>query len=316
MLPYKFVVLGGTFDLLHAGHHKLLHKAFEVGQKVVIGLTSDYFNQSRHKKTFQTYELRKKALTAFLKQSGYHLRFKILSIHDLYGQADTNPLLEAIIVTPETRTNAHLINKNRIKMKLNPLFIIEIGHSLDQRKNRLSSSRIRDGEITADGYHLLTLLKKIADKTLPEKIRLQFKTPLGKLLTHPPKRNGRIITVGDITSHNFLKQGIIPNLAIIDLKTNRDQHFQNILEVGFADKKYKKISNPAGMITHDLIMAISQAKNSLIVVDGEEDLAVIPTVLLSPLGTYVFYGQPNQGLVEILVTPQIKQNLLEKLQLV
>jgi uncharacterized protein (UPF0218 family) len=45
-------------------------------------------------------------------------------------------------------------------------------------------------------------------------------------------------------------------------------------------------------------------------------LAVIPAVLLSPLGSYVYYGQPDQGLVEILVTPEIKQNLLKKLQLI
>jgi pantetheine-phosphate adenylyltransferase len=112
MLPYKQVVLGGTFDLLHIGHHKLLKTAFESGQFVTIGLTSDNFNHSRQKKSSQIYEKRKTQLTSFLQQNGWQNRYRILQIHDLYGKADTNPKLEAIIVTPETRTNAHLINKN------------------------------------------------------------------------------------------------------------------------------------------------------------------------------------------------------------
>jgi cytidyltransferase-like protein len=58
MLPYKQVVLGGTFDLLHIGHHKLLKTAFESGQFVTIGLTSDNFNHSRQKKKLSN--LRKK----------------------------------------------------------------------------------------------------------------------------------------------------------------------------------------------------------------------------------------------------------------
>jgi cytidyltransferase-like protein len=315
MLPFKQVVLGGTFDLLHAGHHKLLHKAFEIGQFVVIGLTSDSFNKSRHKQTFQNYEIRKRALIKFLQQSGYQSRFHILPIHDLYGQADTNSQLEAIIVTPETRSNAHLINKNRIKMKLKPLFIIEVSHSLDQKRYRVSSTRIRAGEITPDGHDFVSLLEKIADTPLSETVKSHFKSPLGKLLSQPPKRSGKIITVGDITSHTFLKHGIIPNLVIIDLKTKRDHQFDNILDVGFADNDYKKIPNPAGMITSKLIKAVHLTKKSLIVVEGEEDLAVIPSVLLSPLGTYVYYGQPDEGLVEVKVTPEIKQELLEKLNL-
>ncbi len=316
MLPYKQVVLGGTFDLLHIGHHKLLKTAFESGQFVTIGLTSDNFNHSRQKKSSQIYEKRKTQLTSFLQQNGWQNRYRILQIHDLYGKADTNPKLEAIIVTPETRTNAHLINKNRLKNRLNPLYIIEVTPAVDQNRNRLSSTRIREGEITPQGQNLSTLLKKIADNTLPEKIKLQFKLPIGSLIKHPPKRSGKIITVGDITTHTFLKQGLIPNLAIVDLKTKRNQHFADLSEIGLADTQYKKVLNPAGMITTALINAIGKPKKSLLVVEGEEDLAVIPAVLLSPLGSYVYYGQPDQGLVEILVTPEIKQNLLKKLQLI
>jgi hypothetical protein len=35
----------------------------------------------------------------------------------------------------------------------------------------------------------------------------------------------------------------------------------------------------------------------LILVKGEEDLAVIPAAILAPPGSLVFYGQPGEGVV-------------------
>jgi uncharacterized protein (UPF0218 family) len=80
--------------------------------------------------------------------------------------------------------------------------------------------------------------------------------------------------------------------------------------------QFKKVINPAGMITTSLIKALNKPKTSLIVIDGEEDLAVIPAVLLNPLGTYVYYGQPDEGIVEVKITPEIKQTVLDKLGLI
>ena len=39
----RTIALGGTFEILHKGHRKLLSKAFQLGDKIIIGLTSDEF---------------------------------------------------------------------------------------------------------------------------------------------------------------------------------------------------------------------------------------------------------------------------------
>ena len=54
---------------------------------------------------------------------------------------------------------------------------------------------------------------------------------------------------------------------------------------------------------------------SVLIVDGEEDLAVIPFVLASPLGWTILYGQPNEGVVELVVTSETKQTVLQLLGL-
>src|SRR2546428_13289582 len=38
---YRAVAVGGTFDILHAGHERLLAKAFELGEVVFVGLSRD-----------------------------------------------------------------------------------------------------------------------------------------------------------------------------------------------------------------------------------------------------------------------------------
>jgi uncharacterized protein (UPF0218 family) len=50
-------------------------------------------------------------------------------------------------------------------------------------------------------------------------------------------------------------------------------------------------------------------------ITGEEDLAVLPFVLVAPLNFQILYGQPNEGIVAIFITNDIKKramNLLEK----
>ena len=60
----KKVITYGTYDLLHRGHIKLLQRAREMGDYLVVGLSSDEFNAVKHKKAFYSYEERKLVLEA------------------------------------------------------------------------------------------------------------------------------------------------------------------------------------------------------------------------------------------------------------
>ncbi|MHA1784404.1 MAG: GTP-dependent dephospho-CoA kinase family protein [Candidatus Helarchaeota archaeon] len=121
---------------------------------------------------------------------------------------------------------------------------------------------------------------------------------------NPPK----IICVGDVVSRNLLNAGIKVNIFIIDGKTLRTEKE----EVGFSGEQKIVISNPQGFIMSKVWEILEEAMKSdkqvEILVNGEEDLLGLPAVILAPLNSLVFYGQPpifgSSGLVMIHVTKE------------
>ena len=60
----KRILTYGTFDLLHYGHIRLLKRAKELGDYLIVALSTDEFNQIKGKKAYHDYETRKKMLEA------------------------------------------------------------------------------------------------------------------------------------------------------------------------------------------------------------------------------------------------------------
>ncbi len=58
----KRVITYGTYDLLHWGHIRLLKRAKNLGDYLIVGLSTDEFNESKGKKAFHDFETRKKML--------------------------------------------------------------------------------------------------------------------------------------------------------------------------------------------------------------------------------------------------------------
>ena len=152
---------------------------------------------------------------------------------------------------------------------------------------------------------------------LPEKLRDQLKNPLGNLIkdNDPNKKNvlkkiyaeSIIITVGDRTTENMAQLGLRPQIQIIDGLEKRNQ-----LPVPADDAINTKLSckNPPGEITEESMQVIQKAFSCeppvRIIVDGEEDLLVIPVCIYAPENSVVMYGQPNEGLVIVHITPEIQ----------
>lgn len=60
----KRILTYGTFDLLHYGHIRLLKRAKELGDYLIVALSTDEFNELKGKKAYHNYETRKKMLEA------------------------------------------------------------------------------------------------------------------------------------------------------------------------------------------------------------------------------------------------------------
>ena len=144
------------------------------------------------------------------------------------------------------------------------------------------------------------------DAELNKDIINDLKKPLGKLYPNfedaidEIKSSNFLISVGDATFNNLTKYELYPNIGIIDNLIQRKNHtHENI----YADHIFS-VDNPAGCITDDLWETIGHAlelsntgESYVIEVKGEEDLAVLPCILLSDSETTILYGQPNEGLV-------------------
>ena len=144
------------------------------------------------------------------------------------------------------------------------------------------------------------------DAELNKDIILELKKPLGKLYPNfedaieEIKSSKFLISVGDATFNNLTKYGLSPNIGIIDNLIQRKNHTHDIIHA----EKVLKVKNPAGTITDGLWETIGQALelsndgvSYVIEVEGEEDLAVLPCILMANPQTTILYGQPNEGLV-------------------
>ena len=160
---------------------------------------------------------------------------------------------------------------------------------------------------------------------LPDSKRDSFKNPLGVLLPESQadkagieqylQDDSYIITVGDRTTEKLVNFGIIPSLQIIDGIEKREKRESIKLE-GTVELT---VDNPPAEITDSAIEVIkkvfSMAGKVRIMVSGEEDLLVLPVCVYAPENSVVMYGQPNQGLVIVKVTPEIRNKAQKLLDL-
>ena len=325
-MKYKLVICGGTFDLLHSGHKSFLTQIFHVSEKVTIGLTSNVYTSKFKNQTSEDFKIRKKNLEDFLLSIGVKGRFEISPIEDIYGPLlDKNLRADALVVTPQTNRAAIGINNERKDLGLPAIKILIIKMDPAEDGELISSSRIRSGEINREGRLYVNPDWEGRNFILPESLRPELQKPFGKVLKSVPSglSPDKTITIGDVATQRFNKNKIGQLLSIVDFAVKRERKFDKLSELGFSKRiETKIVKNPAGSVNFRLFEQIDSAfkkeERRVILVEGEEDLAVLPAILTAPLGFTIFYGQPDQGLVEVLVTEQVKEkayNLLSKFKL-
>ena len=151
MKKYNKVCLGGTFDNIHIGHEVLLKKAFDLSAEVIIGLTSDEKAiQKRLNQDLKSYKHRHLLLTKFISDN-FQETYSIVKLHDDWGPGIFDKDLEAIIVSEETMEVGNKLNLERESRNLPQLEIISISMILGSDGKKVSSTRIRNGEINLDG---------------------------------------------------------------------------------------------------------------------------------------------------------------------
>lgn len=312
---YSHVFVAGTFDQLHAGHHALLDAAIGAGEHVTIGLTSDAFVKKYKTASIQPFDLRKKNLEAWLEKTGFIEKCTVIPIDDPYEPAASDPKGEVLVVTEDNKARGEEINEKRKSRGLPPFAFLVLPLVPAEDTKPISSTRVRAGEITTTGKLIM-----------PDALRPELGAPLGDLLTGDAigtsiekNRNGVIITVGDMTAKTLLTAGIVPNFIIVDFQVERKPYPDN-------DEKLKKLNlftinvrSGPGFISNQAIETIQKwanhpAEKMILAITGEEDLLTLPVVAYGPAGAVVYYGQPNEGMVEVVISDEKKTKASEFLR--
>lgn len=124
------VCVGGSFNILHAGHLALLGAAVREadGGTVFVGITSDQLSDKGYPRPL--FEIRSQCVISVLQDFGcqYHVITQIDSAYPpaLTGEIDGMRTITAIIVSQETAQRAMRLNDMREKNGLPPLRIVTV----------------------------------------------------------------------------------------------------------------------------------------------------------------------------------------------
>ena len=150
-MEFNLVALGGTFDIVHIGHIALLEKGFSISKKIIIGLTSDQFAKRKGKTLVHDFQKRVSILESVIREKFPDSEFEIAKLENDFGPAVIEGAVEALVVSDETSSKGELLNKLRLEKNNSPVIIISVPMILAKDGKRISTTRIRNSEIDAQG---------------------------------------------------------------------------------------------------------------------------------------------------------------------
>ncbi len=151
MTKFHLIALGGTFDVLHKGHLALLQKGFSISSRVIIGLTSDELATKKGKNLLHNYYQRYQSLESAIKKNFPNSQYEINKLDSDFGPAVLEKGVEALVVSEETIEQGKILNKLRNEKRLHPVDIVSVPMVLATDGKRVSTTRIKNSEIDAEG---------------------------------------------------------------------------------------------------------------------------------------------------------------------
>jgi pantetheine-phosphate adenylyltransferase len=315
---YSHIVLGGTFDHLHAGHRDLLSLAFSESKKVTLGLTKASMNVNKTVTSqILPYRLREQEILAFAQSINRTRDIRIIPIKDMYGSTLTDKTLDAIVVTPHTQAGAGHINQKRQSNGLPELPIVVCPLRLDSHGEILCSSNIRLGMVNRAGLMYQDIFS--TDMQISDTARDVFRRPIGKATGAREIRSIKdpCIVIGDVVTQYCMDHGIPFSQAYIDGKS-KHAVYSLTLRPEYSLQK-TQIQNPAGSITSQAAQKVTETLHEpreIIQIEGEEDLLTVAAVILLPFGTRIIYGYPYapQSMRMITIDERIKEKFAKLVQ--
>jgi uncharacterized protein (UPF0218 family) len=156
---------------------------------------------------------------------------------------------------------------------------------------------------------------------LAEHQREVLKAPLGELVdgsfsecneslkrVQETEKPLRLILVGDTISRHAIEAGIQPDVIIIDRKEMRGE----AVEFSYGKARvFKTINEPAtiNLLAWQALAEAIEQGDSVVLVEGEEDLLTLAAIMIAPTGSIVAYGQPGIGIVLVRVTGNKKSEI-------
>ena len=311
-------LVGGTFDFFHIGHQKLINSCLKNCDFLEIWVLSDQITQEKDPRISLW-----KERCHIIKQNLSLEQSSRVTFHELlddYGVALSHKNATKIFCTNETFSTCQIINQKRLERGLKPLSIISVSHELSKDGRIISSSRIRNGEINRDGEVWINHKHLESSLHLTKEVESMLKDPFGKLFEGPEDDHSIAIT----DAINFLEDFHSPIIGVGDVTVRALQNIDCKVSIGIIDEKTKRVkwdgyreidqslydniiqcTNPPGILTKSLFDSCEKAINNwvekdqttLILVDGEEDLAPLFLHIIAPIKSAIIYGQPNKGVV-------------------
>lgn len=317
--------MGGSFDHFHEGHRHFLSQAAALADQLVIGVTNDAMIQTKaYSWALEPLAARLASVTNFCERLG--IKFQTRILNDIYGptlEPDSPP---AVLVTPDTLAGGEMINRVRASRQLPTLTLELADFWQDELGQALHSERIRQGQVSRQGQVYTRIFE--TNLTLTPTQRDHFSQPQGHLVDlaiFHPQTDTPIIVVGDQSLETFITRGWPYHLGIYDHYRLRQPATSSVIDGLTATET---VTNPAGKILQAPVKILEKlllnwetlpqlqdlAHQPLhLEVAGEEDLLAVALILLVPLGTHIYYGQPGAGIVDMVATESLKHNVFSVL---